>query len=154
MDTWTFLTDSWKYSVSTQTLFDKLTQQSYHVSWTELRAIVTIVNEFKKMLATTLIQIATLERSKINFDYPAEGPIPYVGTVNSHGPTLQDLETLVKSRQDPSMAVSFENSAGMHEERVSTTPLNDSMLQSFEPYEFIPLTSTSPNMCPKNCSVN
>ena len=98
------------------------------------------------MLAATLNQIVTLERSKINFNYPAEGPIPYVGTINSRGPTLQDLETPAKSRQDPSMAVSPENSVGIQGERVSTTPLNDSMPQSFEPYESIPLTSTSPNI--------
>ena len=54
VDTRTFKTDNWKYSVSTQTLFDKLTQQSYHVSWAELWATVTTVNtyaEFKQMLA-------------------------------------------------------------------------------------------------------
>ena len=126
-----------------------MTQQSYHVSWAELRATVTTVNtytEFKQMLAATLNQIITLERSKINFNYPAEGPIPHVDTVNSRGPTLQGLETPAKSRQDPSMAVSPENSAGMQGERISMTPLNDSIPQSFEPYESIPLTSTSPNI--------
>ena len=109
MDTQTFETDNYKYSVSTQTLLDKLTQLSYHVSWAELRATITTVNtyaEFRKMLAVTLNQIIILEISKINFNYLAKGPIPYVGIVNARGPTLQDLETLAKSRQDPSMAVS------------------------------------------------
>ena len=150
VDTQTFETDNWKYSVLTQTLFNKLTQQYYHISWAELRATVTTVNiydEFKEMLSDTLNQIITLKSSKINFNYPAEGPIPYVGTVNACGPTLQDFETpATKSREDPSMAISPENSVEIQGERVSMTPLTRSVPQSFEPFESIPLTSISPNI--------
>ena len=151
LDMRVFETDNWKYSVPTQLLNDRITRQTYPVSWAELRATITNVNsygEFKQALAATLNQIVTLERSKMGFNYQSKGPITHVGTVNARGPTLQELETPAKSKQDPSMAVSPEYSGGVQRNGIFQSPLVETVPHSFDPFEAnnIPSTSTMPNI--------
>ena len=128
----------------TQLLSDKLTCQTYSISWSELQATITKINtyvKFKKMLVT-LNQIVTLRRSKIGFNYQKEGPIFYVGTIEARGPTLQDLKMLGRSGQDLPMEISPEYSRGVQGNGILMSPLIELIPQSFEP---LSLTKAPPS---------
>ena len=56
-DTRTFHTVNWEYLVEAQTLYDKMTQYTYPVPWSELRRIMmttTTYDEFKQILGDCL----------------------------------------------------------------------------------------------------
>ena len=103
IDARVFHTNNWEYVVKTQTLHDKVTKYTYPVSWEELsehtRAAPTYPL-FKQILADCLNHILMQERLRLGVDYPCEDPILFVQTSESRGPTLEEMETPLKSRQD------------------------------------------------------
>lgn len=138
-----FHTVNWKYAVKTQTLHDKATKHTYPVSWDELRAHIataTTYPKFKQMLGDCINQIIIQECFKLGVSIPSEGSIYYVQTNESRGPTLEEMETPLKSQDDSSMIVSpgYHNGPSMIASTSTRAHAAEEPLpMSYAPYESI-----------------